>query len=67
MGSDFYFGLSAGTLIGTIIMGLTFIGINSNRVLLDQDNWKCSQSRILDPENVDHVECILYKKVIKSD
>lgn len=67
MGSDFYFGLSAGILIGTVIMGLTFIGINSNRILLNEDDWNCSQSRILDPKNVDRVTCIRYKKVIKDE
>lgn len=55
--------ISIGYLLVSLIV--TFTVISSGYISLNKDEWKCSQSRILDPNDVDKIECIVYKKVIE--
>lgn len=45
---------------------LVFIGDvmyeHSTNYLIPKNEWNCTQSKILDPNDVDKVQCIVYKK-----
>ena len=49
-------------IIGCVITGYT-LGMSENAYFqLKKSQWNCTQSRILDPQNVDKIECINYRK-----
>lgn len=55
---SFFVGISIG--IGVVsIVDLQFVS-------LEKRQWNCTQSKIVDQNNVDKVECVVYKRVEKD-
>lgn len=49
-------------IIGCVVTA-SFMGFSESAFFqIKKSQWNCTQSRILDPQNVDKIECTNYKK-----
>lgn len=67
MSDDALLGYILGTVV-TFLIGTYFMSQAGEEYhIIKKTQWNCIQSRILDPKNVDKIECISYKKILKDE
>ncbi len=49
-------------IFGAILTSFFIMYLERDSIYIEKSQWNCTQSRILDPQNVDKIECINYRK-----
>ena len=63
MNDDGTFNFGVIMFIFGMLFTIFFVWVtNQTTITLDKREWNCTQSRILDPQNVDKIECTNYRK-----